>query len=168
VLTIILDGDFARLLVLQLSRGDLMVSGAMVSFALFSVWLRSFPADMDRLGLLGAQLAVAVVVLFPVLAWEHIGGARATWNFTAVAAMLYVGIAASLLANLLYMFGIARVGPARAGMFIHLVPLYGASMSIALLGESLQIYHAIGMAAIMAGLACTNMAMAAADSPSPA
>ena len=168
VLTIILDGDFARLLVLQLSRGDLMVSGAMVSFALFSVWLRSFPADMDRLGLLGAQLAVAVVALFPVLAWEHIGGARATWNFTAVAAMLYVGIAASLLANLLYMFGIARVGPARAGMFIHLVPLYGASMSIALLGESLQIYHAIGMAAIMAGLACTNMAMAAADSPSPA
>lgn len=71
--------------------------------------------------------------------------------------MLYVGIAASLLANLLYMFGIMRVGPARAGMFIHLVPLYGAIMSIALLGESLHIYHAIGMAAIMAGLACSNV-----------
>jgi drug/metabolite transporter (DMT)-like permease len=52
-------------------------------------------------------------------------------------------------------------------MFIHLVPLYGASMSIALLGESLQIYHAIGMAAIMAGLACFNMATAVASSPSP-
>lgn len=50
VLTIILDGDFARLLVLRLSHGDLMVIGAMVCFALFSVWLRAFPADMDRLG----------------------------------------------------------------------------------------------------------------------
>jgi drug/metabolite transporter (DMT)-like permease len=168
VLTIILDGDFARLLVLRLSHGDLMVIGAMVCFALFSVWLRAFPADMDRLGLLGAQLTVAVVVLFPLLVWEYIGGARATWNFAAVAAMLYVGIAASLLANLLYMFGIARVGPARAGMFIHLVPLYGASMSIALLGESLEIYHAIGMAAIMIGLACSNMPLAVSSSPSRA
>jgi drug/metabolite transporter (DMT)-like permease len=43
-------------------------------------------------------------------------------------------------------------------MFIHLVPLYGAIMSAALLGESLQIYHAVGMAAIMAGLACFNIA----------
>jgi len=168
VLTIILDGDFARLLVLRLSHGDLMVIGAMVCFALFSVWLRAFPAHMDRLGLLGAQLTVAVVVLFPLLVWEYIGGARATWNFAAVAAMLYVGIAASLLANLLYMFGIARVGPARAGMFIHLVPLYGASMSIALLGESLEIYHAIGMAAIMIGLACSNMPLAVSSSPSRA
>jgi drug/metabolite transporter (DMT)-like permease len=63
VLTIILEGDFARLFALQLSRGDLMVLGAMVAFALFSVWLRSFPADMDRLGLLGAQLVVAVVAV---------------------------------------------------------------------------------------------------------
>jgi drug/metabolite transporter (DMT)-like permease len=158
VLTIVLNGDFARLVALQFSYGDLIVFGAMVSFALFSVLLRSLPADLDRLGLLGAQLAVAVVMLFPFLVWEYIiGGARATWNTAALAAMLYVGIAASLVANLLYMFGIARVGPARAGMFIHLVPVYGAIMSIALLGESLHIYHAIGMAAIMAGLACSNM-----------
>jgi drug/metabolite transporter (DMT)-like permease len=158
VLMIILHGDFARLLALQFSHGDLMVLGGMVSFALFSVWLRSFPSDLNRLGLLGAQLTIAVVVLFPLLLWECIGGgARATWNCSALAAMLYVGIAASLLANLLYMFGIMRVGPARAGMFIHLVPLYGAIMSIALLGESLHIYHAIGMAAIMAGLACSNV-----------
>jgi drug/metabolite transporter (DMT)-like permease len=99
-----------------------------------------------------------VVVLLPFLVWEYlIGGARATWNSAALAAMLYVGIAASLLANLLYMFGIARVGPTRAGMFIHLVPLYGATMSIALLGESLHIFHAIGMAEIVAGLACSDM-----------
>ena len=97
-------------------------------------------------------------MLFPFLVWEHLGGAQATWNTAAVAAMLYVGIAASLLANLLYMFSVARVGPAWAGMFIHLVPLYGAIMSIALLGESLHIYHAVGVTAIMGGLACSNIA----------
>jgi drug/metabolite transporter (DMT)-like permease len=157
VITIILHGDFARLLALRFSHGDLTVFAAMVSFSLFSVWLRAFPGDMDRLGVLGAQLAVAVVVLFPFLAGEYIGGARASWDAAAIGAMLYVGIAASLLANLLYMYAIARIGPARAGMFIHLVPAYGAILSTALLGESLHLYHALGMAAIMAGLACSSV-----------
>jgi drug/metabolite transporter (DMT)-like permease len=157
VLTIILHGEFARLVALQFSSGDLLVFAAMVSFAMFSILLRFLPADIDRLGLLGAQLVVAVVVLFPLLVWEYVSGARTNWNTAALAAMLYVGVAASLLANLLYMFGIARVGPARAGMFIHLVPFYGAIMSVALLGERLHIYHAVGMAAIMAGLACFNI-----------
>jgi drug/metabolite transporter (DMT)-like permease len=156
VLTIILHGDFSRLVALQFSHGDLIVFSAMVSFALFSVWLRSFPADMNRLGLLGAQFVVAVVVLIPFVLWEYVSGVRATWSPAALAAMFYVGLAPSLLANLLYMFGIARVGAARAGLFIHLVPLYGAIMSIAFLGESVHIYHAIGMVAIIAGLACSG------------
>jgi drug/metabolite transporter (DMT)-like permease len=156
VLTIILHGDFGRLVTLQFSHGDLIVFAAMVSFSLFSVWLRSFPADMNRVGLLGAQFVVAVVVLFPFVVWEYISGVRATWSPSALAAMLYVGLAPSLLANLLYMFGIARVGPARAGLFIHLVPLYGAIMSIVFLGESLHGYHAVGMAAILAGLVCSQ------------
>ena len=158
VLTIILRGEVAGLLDLQFSPGDVIVFGAMVSFELFSLGLRSFPKDLDRLGLLGAQLIVAVVMLLPLLVLEYIAGARATWSAAGLAAMLYVGIAASLLANLLYMFGIARVGPSRAGMFIHLVPFYGAILSIALLGERLHLYHAVGMAAIMAGLACFSLA----------
>ena len=126
--------------------------GAMVSFALFSVWQGS---DVDRLGLLGAQLTSAMAAPLPLLALEYIDGARTTWSSAALVEMV---VAAALLANLLYMFGIARVGPARAGMFIHLVPLYGAIMSIAFLGERLHTYHAVGMLAIMAGLACSNLA----------
>jgi drug/metabolite transporter (DMT)-like permease len=158
VLTIILHGDVRRLVALQFSPGDVIVFAAMLCFALFSVWLHAFPTDMSRLGLLGAQLSVAVAALAPCLALEYASGARATWSIPALAAMLYVGIAASLLANLLYMFGIARVGPARAGMFIHLVPLYGAILSTSLLGEHLHFYHAVGMTAILVGLACSNIA----------
>lgn len=160
VLTIILHGDLRRLVGLQFSQGDLIVFGGMVSFALFSTWLHAFPTDMSCVGLLGAQLTVAVVALFPFLVLEYIAGARATWSMSAFAAMLYVGLAASLLANLLYMFGIARVGPTRAGMFIHLVPMYGAILSVTLLGENLHIYHAVGMLAILAGLAWSNIAAA--------
>jgi len=156
VLAIILHGEVSRLFSLQFSYGDLLVFTGMVAFSLFSVWLRSFPADIDRRGLLGAQFVVAILVLLPLVAWEYIVGYRADWSFRSAATMVYVGVGAGLLANLIYMYGIARVGPARAGLFIHLVPLYGAVMSIVFLGEEIHPYHAVGMAAIIAGLACSQ------------
>ncbi len=156
VLVIILHGDLTRLVSLEFSQGDLVVFTAMVSFSLFSVWLRDFPPDLNRIGLLGMQFVIAVVVLAPLAATEYLLGARPSGTSGSLAAMLYVGVAAGLVANLLYMFGIARVGPARAGLFIHLVPLYGALMSSALLGEQLHLYHAVGMAAIVGGLVLSS------------
>ena len=153
VLTIIFRGDPHRLSSLQFSRGDLAVFGGMASFALFSIWLRTFPREVDRLGLLGAQIVVAIVMLMPLAIVEYRFGYHTHWTIAGSAAMLYVGIAAGLLANLLYMSGVARVGAARAGLFIHLVPLYGVVISVSFLGETVHFYHAIGMAAIVGGLA---------------
>ncbi len=56
VLTIILHGALSRLVALQFSQGDLIVFAAMVSFSLYSIWLRSFPADIDRVGLFGRSV----------------------------------------------------------------------------------------------------------------
>lgn len=153
VVVIIVRGDITRLMALEFALGDVIIFAGMVSFSLFSVWLRSLPADLNRIGLLGMQFVIAIAVLLPLALIEFVGGARPTGSIESVAAMTYVGVAAGLVANLLYMFGIARVGPARAGLFIHLVPLYGAFMSSAFLGESLHIYHAVGMACILTGLA---------------
>ncbi|WP_350326849.1 DMT family transporter [Pectobacterium aroidearum] len=152
VLTIILRGDISFLFSLKFSSGDLIIFAAMVSFSLFSVWLRDFPVNLNRLGLLGIQFVIAVLILSPLAGGEYLSGATLEWNTSSYAAMLYVGIAAGLIANLLYMYGIARVGPARAGLFIHLVPIYGAFMSHIFLGENLYWYHALGMAGIVVGL----------------
>lgn len=152
VLTIISQGDITYLFSLKFSNGDLVVFAAMVSFSLFSVWLREFPADLNRLGLLGIQFVIAVLILAPLAGAEYYSGAKLELNTSSCAAMLYVGIAAGLIANLLYMYGIAQVGPARAGLFIHLVPIYGAFMSNIFLGENLHWYHAMGIAGIISGL----------------
>ena len=152
VLTIIFRGDWHRLLNLQISRGDFIVFGGMASFALFSIWLRAFPQRMDRLGLLGAQMVAAIAMLTPLAVIERVLGYRTYWTIAGSAAMLYIGVGAGLVANLLYMAGVERIGPARAGLYIHLVPLYGVLLSVGLLGESLQYFHGVGMAAIIGGL----------------
>lgn len=158
VLTLILHGDFGRLAGLQFVHGDLIIFLAMMSWALYTLWLRGFPPDIDRVGLLGAQIAVGLCVLLPFFLWELAGGAPLPWNPAALAALLYVGIFPSVLAYLLYMHGVARVGAARAGLFIHLVPVYGAALAVVFLGEALHLYHAVGMAAIFLGLALSSRA----------
>jgi drug/metabolite transporter (DMT)-like permease len=45
------------------------------------------------------------------------------------------------------------IGSNRAGAFLHLVPLFGSVMAIALLGEMLKFYHLIGFGLIIAGVA---------------
>ncbi|ENF6042014.1 DMT family transporter [Citrobacter amalonaticus] len=152
VLTIILQGDITYLFSLKFSYGDLIIFVSMVSFSFFSVWLREFPEDLNRVGLLGIQFVIAVLILAPLAGAEWYFGAKLELNVTSYAAMLYVGVAAGLIANLLYMNGIAHVGPARAGLFIHLVPIYGAFMSNIFLGENLHWYHALGITGIISGL----------------
>ena len=49
-------------------------------------------------------------------------------------------------------FGVAEVGPRRAGLFIHLMPVFGTLLAIAFLGETLRLYHGAGIALIVAGI----------------
>jgi drug/metabolite transporter (DMT)-like permease len=41
---------------------------------------------------------------------------------------------------------------ARAGAYLHLIPLFGALMAVALLGEELRLYHVVGIVLILLGI----------------
>jgi len=73
-------------------------------------------------------------------------------NWSAAGAIGYVatinGIAALTLVNI----GILHLGPARAGVFYYLIPVFGAVLAILLLGEVFQPFHALGMALVLLGV----------------
>ncbi len=157
VLVIILQGNVHRLATFQFSIGDLIVFLGMACFALYSVWLRALPPDLNPIGVLTVQLAIAAVTLFPGSIWEYETGHRAMLTLASLFGIGYVAVVASLLATLLYMAGVARVGPSQAGLFIHLIPVYGGFLSSVLLGETIHAYHLAGLTAILAGLGCANL-----------
>lgn len=157
VFTIILAGSWHNLLALEFSHGDLIVFLAIICLALYTLWLKKLPKDLNRIGLLSAQMIIGVVILLPFFLWETAQGMHNTWTLGSVSGLIYVGIFASVVAYFLFMVGVSQVGPERAGVFMHLIPVFGAILSVLFLGESLHTYHAIGMAAIFAGLALSNM-----------
>jgi len=67
-----------------------------------------------------------------------------------------MGIGPSVLCFLFWNRGVAAIGPNRSGMFLNLVPVLGSVLSVIVLGERPQVYHALGFALVLGGLAVGN------------
>lgn len=152
VVIIVFRGDPALLGGFVLGRGDAIILAAVVVWALYTSLLRTKPAA-HPLAFLAATFAVGVVALVPLAVAELAGGARVIWTPTTLAVVGYVAVFPSLLSYLLFGAGVAALGAGRAGQTLNLMPLFGALLASALLGERLYVYHAIGMAMILIGLA---------------
>ena len=152
VLTIIFRGNPSGLLSLDFSSGDLMLLGAMTCFAFYTLWLRGLPAEINRLGLLGVQVMItlsAVALLWP---WELAAGHTANWNPTTLSAVVFLGAGPSFVSYLLFGRCVEMIGAARAGLSIHLIPVFGVALSLAFLGEPLHLFHLAGIATILCGV----------------
>lgn len=153
VLAIVAHGEPARLLALDINHGDAIVFLAMVAWAFYTLLLRGLPAGLDRIGLLTVLVAVGLVGILPFFLLELAHGRIAPLNAATLATFAYVGTLPSVAAYHFYNLGVARVGAARAGSFIHLMPAFGALLAWLFLGEAIHAYHLVGILLILAGVA---------------
>ena len=158
VLFIVAHGDGQRLAALDINRGDAVVFLAMVAWALYTLLLKPLPASLDRIGLLTVLVAIGLVGIVPLFAAELASGRHTPLNGSTLATFAYVGTLPSVAAYYFYNLGVARVGAARAGMFIHLMPGFGAVLSMLFLGEALQWYHLAGIGLILSGVVLATRA----------
>jgi drug/metabolite transporter (DMT)-like permease len=154
ILAIITRGDLAALARLTLNKGDLIVVAGMVFWAAYTVFLRAKPPGLPPLALLTCCGCVGFVLLTPLAAFEmaYLGG-HVELTPATLAAMLYVGIFPSFVGYVFWNRGVAEVGPQVAGIFMHLMPAFGVVLAWLFLGERLYLFHWIGIALILAGIA---------------
>lgn len=159
VMCIVLSGEWSRLIHLSFNPGDIIVFSAMVCWALYTLWMKEIPANIDRRGLTGIQIIIAVVVLTPLFWWEASHTEMSlSLNTNALLALAYVGVFPSVIAYLLYTMAVQKVGALRAGLSIHLMPVFGVLLSVFVLGEEIHLYHFVGIAMIAIGLIMSNRA----------
>ena len=157
VLTIIVRGDAAVLATLSLNKGDLILLAGMVFWAAYTVFLRIKPEGLPGLAMLCCCGMVGVSLLFPLfLAELAFFGGHVDFTPATIGAMLYVGIFPSFVAYLLWNRAVAEVGSNVAGIFMHLMPAFGALLAWAFLGERPQLFHVVGIALILLGITLTT------------
>lgn len=156
VAAIIFKGDWTNLSALQLNAGDAWVFVAMIDWALYTLLLARRPKDISAGPFLASTMLAGLIAILPFYALEIAGGSRPELTLGAMVAIAYVGVFPSVLAYLFWNRAVAEVGGNRAGIFIHLMPVFGTLLSIAFLGERFHAYHAVGFALILLGITVTT------------
>lgn len=152
VIAIFAKGDAAILAKLELTDGDLWVLAAMLIWAVYTSLLREQPR-MHWLSFGAVSFAVASIINFPLFLTEHfIFEKQIQPTIGALLAIGYVATLPSLVSQIFYIRGVELIGGNRAGIFLHLVPLFGTVLAMIFLGETLHPYHLAGFSLILAGV----------------
>ena len=115
--------------------------------------------QVDPVSFVAVTFAIGVLTNAPMALWEWHEGLRIVWNTGTVLALVYVALFPSLVSYFIYNYAAAKLGAARAGQSITLLPVFGAFLSALLLGEVLHWHHAVGIALIGLGIALGLVAL---------
>ena len=152
VAAIAAQGDPARLMALTFNSGDVMMIVAVVIYAGYTVGLRERP-NVSPLSLLAGMALAAFVTSLPLMLWEIASGGFVWPTAAGLLALVYVALGPAFLAQIFYIRGVELIGPGRAGVFVNLVPAFGAIMAVALLGEPFAAYHVVALVLVVGGIA---------------
>lgn len=158
VLVIVSRGDPSLLARLQLNRGDAWIMAAMVLWAAYTILLRWRPKDLSAIAFLAAMLMFSLPLLLPFYVWELYQRGSFALTGSTLAALCYYATIPSVLAYLMWNYGVAKVGPNRAGLIVHLFPVFAAVLAVVFLGERLYAYHYIGTVFVFGGIWLTTRA----------
>jgi drug/metabolite transporter (DMT)-like permease len=121
------------------------------------VLLKRRPPQLGGVAFLFLISALGTLLLVPAAVMSP-----PRWPGTEAAlGVLYIAVFASIVAFMCWNRGVAIVGASVAGFTLHLLPLFGTALAIAFLGETFQLFHAVGFATILAGVVVATRAASA-------
>lgn len=151
VVGIVAHGEWQRLRELSLNVGDLWILASVLAWSAYTLLLSRRPM-VHPLSFLTAISVTGLLFLFPFYLWEMAQGRHVIATPGALAGIVYTGVFPAFLGYILWNRGVAEVGPARAGLFMHLVPAFGIVLAMIFLDEKPAPYHAVGIGLIFAGI----------------
>lgn len=149
------QGSLAALRALSFNIGDLFMIAATFCYSVYTVWLAKRP-QAGAMAIFAVMAAIAFVTSLPLagieLATVPVGWPTPFgWLLT-----LLIALFPTFVAQIFFMHGVEAVGPGRAGIFVNLIPVFGAGMAVLLLGEPFGWYQATGLGLVMLGIVCAQ------------
>jgi drug/metabolite transporter (DMT)-like permease len=162
VLLVLCRGQWAVLMGLQWVVGDVYILLASIGWAYYS-WLLAHPTPesaalrSDWAGFLLGQVVFGLLwcAAFTSAEWA-LTPAHIDWSPTLLMALAFIAVGPAVVAYGSWGAGVARAGPAVAGFFINLTPLFTAVLSSAFLGEAPQLFHALAFVLIVSGIVLSS------------
>jgi drug/metabolite transporter (DMT)-like permease len=150
VIVLISGGRFLFWQGMQINVGDLIVLGAVALWGLYSVLGRQVMRHRSPLSTTAFSAFLGLPLLLLAAVWE-----MRTFAIDArselILAVLYIGVAPTVIGFLSWNAGVRRLGPGGAMVFYNTLPLYGALLGYLFLGEPIGLSHLLGGALVIGG-----------------
>lgn len=153
VVYLILKGDIETFISLEFALGDLWILLAGLTWALYSIFLKFKPKDLNGFDFLSITTILGVSILYIVFIFQ---GYTIEFSFLqndeVYYSLAYMVIFPSILSFYFWNISTFEVGANKAGQFTHLMPIFGAVLAFVFLNERLEFYHLVGMILIASGI----------------
>ena len=156
VVFIITKADLELIKNLDFNKGDLTMVIAMLSWATYSALLKKKKYEISQITLLQVVITFGFIFLIPIYFIEMNMGYIIKLEKPFYLTLAYVVIFPGLASFFFWIKGIAIIGANRAGVFLHLMPIFGAIMAMIIFDEKFMFYHFLGAIFIIAGITLSN------------
>lgn len=153
VLYLVLKGSFENIITLEFSQGDLWIIFACFIWALYSVFLKFKPKDLNALDFFSITMIIGTLILYVVFKYfAYSISLDFVKNDEVLYCLAYMVIFPSILSFYFWNISTVELGANKAGQFTHLMPIFGSILAYIFLKESLQFYHFVGIVLIGSGI----------------
>ena len=156
VIFIITKADLEIIKNLDFNKGDLCMVVAMFSWAVYSALLKRKKYEISQFSLLQVVIITGLIFLTPIYLIEMYLGNVIVLGMPFLLTLTYVVFFPGLASFIFWIKGISLIGANRAGVFLHLMPIFGAVMAMIIFDEKFMYYHIFGAIFIIAGITLSN------------
>lgn len=157
VLFIMAKGSIENLASFSFNKGDLLVLLAVFVWALYSIYLKKYAHILPIYSTFYITTFIGLILLVPFSLFElGFSTQPFIWNISSISILFYVGFFAAIIALLSWNIGVAKVGAARAGNYLNLLPVFAAILAPLLTDETIEWYQIVGGIIVIAGVAISS------------
>ena len=156
ILSIITKLDFNILLSLNFNKGDLIMIGGVITWGLYSSFLKKKKFTLPLLTLVHVLCTFGLIFILPQFLYELSHGFTVKLNTNLGLTLIYLALFPSIGSYYCWAGAVAIIGANRAGIFLSLIPFFSTIMAITFFNEKFQFFHLIGSILIILGLFLSN------------
>lgn len=136
--------------------GSTLIVAGSLCWAFFAILIKPYTERLSGINVGAYSLAGGAVFVTAIGVPQIFATPWSTVPFSVWTAIVYSGIGALVVGNLIWYYGVSKIGPTRVSMFSNLQPLVALAVAWIALGEVPTIWQGLGAGSIMTGLIITR------------
>ena len=156
ILSIITKLNLEIILSLNFNKGDLIMIGGVITWGLYSSFLKRKTFTLPLLTLVHVLCSFGLIFIFPQFIYEFSQGQIIDLDMELFYILIFLALFPSIGSYYCWAGAVSIIGANRAGIFLSLIPLFSTIMAIFFYKEQFQFFHLIGAILIILGLFLSN------------